>query len=90
VSEVLARFASDAAVRPTRLLPDAADEQALREDPSAPYEVAAYLPDDERAAAAVDSAERALWHLQAFGLRPVGELRLRRVEERDWTEAWRE
>jgi ribosomal protein L11 methyltransferase len=89
VSEILGRFTSGTVVRPTRLLPSVGDEQALREDPTAPYEVSAYLPDDARAAGVVDGVERALWHLQAFGLRPVGELRVRAVEERDWTDAWR-
>ncbi|MEO6059317.1 MAG: 50S ribosomal protein L11 methyltransferase, partial [Candidatus Limnocylindria bacterium] len=31
----------------------------------------------------------ALWHLQAFGLRPVGELRVRSVDESNWAEAWK-
>ena len=31
----------------------------------------------------------ALGHLQAFGLRPIGELRTRLVHEADWAEAWK-
>ena len=31
----------------------------------------------------------ALGHLQAFGLRPIGELRTRVVDEADWAEAWK-
>ena len=31
----------------------------------------------------------ALGHLQAFGLRPIGELRTRIVEEADWADAWK-
>jgi ribosomal protein L11 methyltransferase len=46
------------------------------------------VPDDAAAAAAVEQTERALWHLQAFGLRPVGTLRVRAVTD-DWTDAWR-
>jgi ribosomal protein L11 methyltransferase len=90
VSEILGRLGHGAAVRPTRLLRDPADELAVREDPSAPYELTTHLPDDAAAPAAIERTERALWHLQAFGLRPVGELRVRPVEDRDWTEAWRE
>jgi len=90
VSEILCRLGHGAAVRPTRLLEDPADELAFREDPSAPYELTAHLPDDLAAPAAIDQTERALWHLQAFGLRPVGPLRVRSVEDRDWTEAWKE
>lgn len=90
VSEIFGRLGQGAAVRPTRLLRDPDDEIAVREDPSAPFLVTAHVPDDDRAREAVDRTERALWHLQAFGLRPVGELRVERVDERDWTEAWKE
>jgi ribosomal protein L11 methyltransferase len=89
VSEILGRVAEGTAVRPTRLIRDPADELSAREDPDAPYEITAHIPEDGAAAAAVEATERALWHLQAFGLRPVGELRVRSVDETDWTEAWK-
>jgi ribosomal protein L11 methyltransferase len=89
VSEIFARVGASAAVRPTRLLRDPNDELAAREDPAAPYKVTVHLPDDGAAPAAVEATEKALWHLQAFGLRPVGELRVRSVDETDWTEAWK-
>jgi ribosomal protein L11 methyltransferase len=89
VSEILGRLGHGAAVRPTRLVRDPADELAVREDPTAPYELTAHLPDDAAAPAAIERTERALWHLQAFGLRPVGALRVRAVEDRDWIEAWK-
>jgi ribosomal protein L11 methyltransferase len=89
VSEILGRLGHGAAVRPTRLVRDASDELAVREDPTAPYELTAHLPDDVAAPAAIEQTERALWHLQAFGLRPVGALRVRPVKDRDWTEAWK-
>ena len=38
---------------------------------------------------AVAEAAEALGHLQAFGLRPIGELRTRLVDEADWAEAWK-
>jgi ribosomal protein L11 methyltransferase len=90
VSEILGRLGQGAAVRPTRLLRDPGDELAVRGDPSAPYELTAHLPDDPAAPAAIEATERALWHLQAFGLRPVGSLHVRSVDERDWTHAWKE
>jgi ribosomal protein L11 methyltransferase len=90
VSEVLGRVAAGTAVRPTRLLRDPGDELAVREDPAAPYEVTAHIPDDAAAAGAVDATERALWHLQAFGLRPVGTLRVRGVDDVDWLERWKD
>jgi ribosomal protein L11 methyltransferase len=90
VSEILGRLGQGAAVRPTRLLRDPGDELAVREDPAAPYELTAHVPDDAAAPAAIEATERALWHLQAFGLRPLSELRVRLVDERDWTEGWKE
>lgn len=90
VSEILGRVGQGSAVRPARLIRDPADELSAREDPTAPYEITAYIPEDEAAPAAVDATERALWHLQAFGLRPVGELRVRSVDDADWTDAWKD
>ena len=40
-------------------------------------------------AAAVARAERDLGHLQAFGLRPIGDLEARLVHEADWANAWK-
>jgi ribosomal protein L11 methyltransferase len=89
VSEILGRVGQGSAVRPTRLIRDPADELSAREDPTAPYEITAHIPEDEAAGAAVKATERALWHLQAFGLRAVGELRVRQVDDADWTDAWK-
>src|SRR4029079_11016435 len=74
----------------TQLIRDPADELSAREDPSAPYEITAHIRDDDAAPAAVEAIERALWHLQAFGLRPVSELRVRTVDDAEWTDAWKE
>ncbi|MGH2382548.1 MAG: 50S ribosomal protein L11 methyltransferase [Candidatus Limnocylindria bacterium] len=90
VSEILGRIGGGTAVQPTRLLRDPGDELAAHEDPSAPYVITAHLADAPDAADRVDATERALWHLQAFGLRPVGPLRVRAVDDADWTEAWKE
>jgi ribosomal protein L11 methyltransferase len=62
-----------------------------RLDPSRPAIVRAYVPARDRAAADRATAEvsEALGHLQAFGLRPIGELRTRVVEESDWADAWK-
>jgi ribosomal protein L11 methyltransferase len=89
VSEIFGRLGRGSAVRPTRLIRDPDDELSAREDSSAPYEITVHLPEDEAAAAAVEATERALWHLQAFGLRPVGKLRVRSVDDADWTDAWK-
>jgi len=89
VSEIFGRVGQGSAVRPTQLIRDPNDELSVREDPTAPYEITVHLPEDEAAPAAVEATERALWHLQAFGLRPVGELRVRSVDDADWTDAWK-
>ncbi|MFI5255397.1 MAG: 50S ribosomal protein L11 methyltransferase, partial [Candidatus Limnocylindrales bacterium] len=64
---------------------------AARVDPSRPATVRAYLPAADPAAvqAGVAAVERDLGHLQAFGLRPIGELRTRQVDEEEWAQAWK-
>ncbi len=64
---------------------------AARVDTTRPAVVRGYVPAlDRRAAdAAVDEVRRALGHLQAFELRPIGELQTRVVHEEDWAEAWK-
>jgi len=89
VSEIFGRLGHGAAVRPTNLIQDPGEELTVREDPSAPYLLTAHVPDDAAAPAAIESTERALWHLQAFGLGPIGKLRVARVDDSDWTEAWK-
>jgi len=90
VSEILGRIGGGTSVQPTRLIHDPNDELAARQDPDAPFVVSAHLADAADAAASVESTERALWHLQAFGLGRVGPLGVREVDDVDWTEAWRQ
>ncbi|HET9415913.1 MAG TPA: 50S ribosomal protein L11 methyltransferase [Candidatus Limnocylindria bacterium] len=90
VSEILGRVAAGTIVQPARLVRDPDDELAVREDPSAGYAVVAHIADDGAAVAAIEATERALWHLQAFGLRPMSALRVRPVADSDWEEAWKE
>jgi ribosomal protein L11 methyltransferase len=45
--------------------------------------------DASAAEAAAASVADALGHLQAFGIRPIGELRTRVVHEADWADAWK-
>jgi ribosomal protein L11 methyltransferase len=90
VSEILGRVASGGtSVEPAFLLVD--EGLGARVDPSRPATVRGYVPAVDAALAdhaAADVAE-ALGHLQAFGLRPIGELRTRLVHEADWAEAWK-
>jgi len=62
-----------------------------RVDATRPAIVRAYLPggDEAASARAIAEASEALGHLQAFGLRPIGELTTRVVHEADWAEAWK-
>ena len=90
VSEILGRAApGGTSVEPAFELVD--EGLGARLDPSRPAIVRAYLPARDRAAAERSAAEvaEALGHLQAFGLRPIGELRTRIVEEADWADAWK-
>jgi ribosomal protein L11 methyltransferase len=68
------------------------DGLSVRIDPSRPATVRAHVPARDGATAdrAVATVTEALGHLQAFGLRPIGELRTRLVNESDWASAWKE
>jgi len=90
VSEILGRVApGGTSVEPGLELTD--EGLGAQVDPTRPAIVRAYLP--ARGGAALDVAvaavAEALGHLQAFGLRPIGELRTRLVDEADWAEAWK-
>ena len=90
VSEILGRAApGGTSVEPGFELID--EGLGARIDPTRPAIVRAYLPARDRAAAvrAAAGVAEALGHLQAFGLRPIGELRTRLVDEADWAEAWK-
>ena len=65
---------------------------AARVDKSRPVIVRGYVTavDPGIAQAAVDAVRTDLGHLQAFGLRAIGELETRVVHEEDWAEAWKE
>ncbi len=90
VSEILGRVSSGGTtVEPAFDLVD--DGLGARVDPARPAIVRGYVPARDASAAevaAVATAE-ALGHLQAFGLRSIGDLRTRIVHEEDWAEAWK-
>ena len=90
VTAILGRVApGGTSVEPAYELVD--EGLGARIDPTRPSIVRAYVPARDRAAAerAVAEATEALGHLQAFGLRPIGELTTRLVHEADWAEAWK-
>ncbi|MES2211236.1 MAG: 50S ribosomal protein L11 methyltransferase [Chloroflexota bacterium] len=90
VSEILGRLApGGTSVEPAFELVD--EGLGARIDPTRPAIVRAYVPaaDPESAQRAAREAEAALAHLQVFGLRPIGELRTRLVDEADWADAWK-
>jgi ribosomal protein L11 methyltransferase len=90
VSEILGRFASGGTtVEPAFDLVE--DGLGARIDPTRPATVRGYVParDASAAEAAAAQAADALGHLQAFGLRTIGELQTRIVRETDWAEAWK-
>jgi ribosomal protein L11 methyltransferase len=90
VSEILGRAApGGTSVEPGFELTD--EGLGARIDPTRPTIVRAYLPvrDPSVLERTVAETTVALGHLQAFGLRPIGELRTRRIDEADWAEAWK-
>jgi ribosomal protein L11 methyltransferase len=90
VSEILGRVASGGtSVEPAFELVD--DGLAATVDVTRPAVVRAYVPARDRQASerAAARASEALGHLQAFGLRPIGELTTRVVHEADWADAWK-
>ena len=90
VSEILSRAApGGTSVEPAFELVE--DGLAARVDLERPARVRAYLPltDVAHARAAVARAERELGHLQAFGLRQIGDLTLTVVREAEWANAWK-
>lgn len=64
---------------------------AARIDVTGTAIVRGYLPATDAAAAraAVEQVRRDLGHLQAFELRPIGELATRVVHEEDWASGWK-
>lgn len=91
VSEILSRVApGGTSVEPGFDLVD--EGLGARVDPQRPATIRAYVPARDRAEAdrAIEAAAEALGHLQAFGLRPIGDLRTRIVDEADWAESWKE
>jgi ribosomal protein L11 methyltransferase len=90
VSEILTRFApGGTSVEPGFGLIDEGLGAII--DTTKPAIVRAYLPglDPAGVEAAIAEATTALGHLQAFGLRPIGDLQIRTVREDDWAEAWK-
>jgi ribosomal protein L11 methyltransferase len=90
VSEILSRVApGGVSVEPGFTLVDEGLGAAV--DPTAPATVRAYVParDTRAARGAAADVDRALGHLQAFGLREIGELRTQVVHEADWASAWK-
>jgi ribosomal protein L11 methyltransferase len=91
VSEILGRYApAGTSVEPAFDLVD--EGLGARVDPTRPATVRAYVSagDPAAAEAVVADVTTALGHLQAFGLRPIGELQTRLVAEADWADAWRD
>ncbi|MGH9887591.1 MAG: 50S ribosomal protein L11 methyltransferase, partial [bacterium] len=90
VSEILSRVApGGTSVEPGFELVE--DGLGARIDPGRPATIRAYVPARDQAAAdrAVGLVTEALGHLQAFGLRPIGDLQTTVVDEADWAEAWK-
>ncbi len=91
VSEILSRVApGGVSVEVPFTLID--EGLAATPEPDGPATLRAYIPalDPAAAQAAIDQVTRDLGHLQAFGLRPIGELVVQPVHEEDWAAAWKQ
>ena len=91
VSEILSRVApGGVTVAPAFELVQ--EGLGARVDPSRPAVLRAYIhgADPGAGVRAVAEVRTALGHLQAFGLRPIGELQTSVVHEEDWADAWKE
>jgi ribosomal protein L11 methyltransferase len=90
VSEILSRVAPGGiAIEPA--FDPIEDGLAAKVDPTRPAVLRAYLPgaDASGVRCAAEQVRRDLGHLQAFGLRPIGELRVGVIDDADWAEAWK-
>ncbi|HJW22594.1 MAG TPA: 50S ribosomal protein L11 methyltransferase [Candidatus Limnocylindrales bacterium] len=91
ISEILSRVApGGVSVEPAFDLVE--DGLGARPDPGRPAVVRAYVAggaDSPVGRVATATVDQALGHLRAFGLRPIGELRTRVVDEADWAAAWK-
>lgn len=88
VSEIIGRVASGGTtVEPAFDLVE--EGLGARVDPTRPAVVRGYVAAGTAAERAAAEVAAALGHLQAFGLRPIGELRTRVVHDADWAEAWK-
>ena len=91
VSEILIRACPGGVSVEAPFIPEQ-EGLAARIDTKRPAIVRGYVSaiDQSLADAAIDQVRKALGHLQAFELRPIGELQARVVHEEDWAEAWKE
>jgi ribosomal protein L11 methyltransferase len=90
VSEILGRVApTGTSVEPGFELVD--EGLGARVDAARPAIVRAYVEatDPEAVERTVEEVTQALGHLQAFDLRPIGEVTTRLVDEADWAEEWK-
>ena len=89
VSEIIGRVATGGTtVEPAFDLIE--EGLGARVDPTRPAVVRGYVEAGATAERAAAEVSEAIGHLQAFGLRPIGELRTRVVDDADWAEAWKE
>ena len=90
VSEILGRVApTGTSVEPGFELVD--EGLGASVDPARPAIVRAYVEANDPAVVerTVEEVTEALGHLQAFDLRPIGEVTTRLVDEADWAEEWK-
>lgn len=88
VAEVLARYGYQGGVVVEPAWIPGEEGPEFRYDSTRPSVLRTYVPLDSQAEDTRQRIEQALWHLGH--LRPLGPLRVRRLEEQDWANAWKQ
>ncbi len=88
VAELLARYGYNGGVVVEPAWTPGDEGPEFSYDLARPSVLKTYLPLDVHAEDARQRIEQALWHLGQ--LRPVGPLQVRRLEEEDWANAWKQ
>lgn len=91
VSEILGREAIGGVAVEEPVPPEAFGvESAPRARDGADHLVKGYLQDEPGSRERLARVRDAIGHLQAFGLGPIGDVRVREIDDADWLEAWKE
>jgi ribosomal protein L11 methyltransferase len=87
IAEIFARYGYGNGVVLEPAWQSGDDGPEFHYDPGRPVTLRTYIPGDSNVTETRQHLEAALWHLGR--LRPIGELRIRSLEEEDWANTWK-